>query len=150
MSAKRDDEVRRAKAPRSPAFETKRQQLAVLVASGRTVVSAAREVGVNVRTAERWLKEPHVAAAVKANIVSTVEAAKKRLLSLAEPAAECLGNAIADGDRVAAVAVLDRVGIGPQLDVAHSGSIAIGQMTDEQLRAELDRVRAELAKGGGT
>lgn len=147
MSAKRDDALRRAKAPRSPAYASKRKQLAVLVASGQTVKGAAASLGVHPRTAERWLREPQVAASVNEHMESTVEEAKRRLLALAAPAAECLEIAIAEGDRVAAMAVLDRVGLGARVGVEHTGSIAVSQMTDEQLLAELDRVRTALAKG---
>lgn len=143
-----------ARVPRSPAFAARREALALRVALGTTIGDAADELGIARRQAERWLKEPETAALLESFRASTVDNARRQVQAAASVAVACLVKLAHQGDRQAAVELLDRAGVlrlepdGPPPPPTTAVVVTIGGSREEakiELRDLTERARAERA-----
>jgi hypothetical protein len=144
-----------AKRPKGKAYAAKRELIAIAVASGTPVARAARMVGVDIRTAQRWVHEPEMAARIDEARRSTVDRARQRLQCLADASVVALERELGGSGLTAikaAVAVLDRVGLHPRQTIEHTTD-EWDNKTVEELRAELERALADIEAqeaGGGS
>lgn len=82
-----------------------------LLLSGETVSAAAKAVGIDRSTVHRWLREDfEFQAALNRKKRELADAVQTRLLTVADKAAEVVGNAVHNGDLSASLAVLRGTG----------------------------------------
>jgi hypothetical protein len=90
---------------------SRRQEIAVReLVRGKGVVAVARRVGVNRVTLYRWMQEPEFVAGMNRWRASVTEAARGRMFSLLDDAAEMLEGAVCGGNAFLAMTVLDKMG----------------------------------------
>lgn len=131
--------------PQSPALSARRIEAATLVFEGHSMRAVARRLGVDESTVRDWSKQDewkaHVAELESAAKSTAMDRAVRSLRSAVEPAAALLSEIVADddqrgADRIrAAVAILDRIGVGPH-NFAHVDSP--DEMSFEELEKALD------------
>lgn len=90
-----------------------RQRRAVdLLAAGVTASEVAAQLGVDRVTVWRWRREPAFIAELNARRVELWEASRDRFRALLPQAADVFGQALADGDVRAALALVKLAGLG--------------------------------------
>jgi hypothetical protein len=148
MSAPQKPARRRGRA-KGPATEYLREQAAMLVAAGASLTRCGEELGVNRETVAAWLLEPEVAARVEALRRDALGEARKALIAAGPAAVAKLVELAAGGDRQAAIAVLDRIGLHPKQTVEHVQE-DLSDRTEQELRDKATAIlrRLEEAKGG--
>lgn len=79
--------------------------------AGKSVAESAASVGVSRSTVHRWFKNDHFKAAHNRGKKELEKNAMAKLMKLADGAADCVGQAVEDGDPKTALALLKGLGL---------------------------------------
>lgn len=131
---------------RSVAYQAKREELAILIASGMPYARAARELHVNKSTIHKWVREPELAARIDELMRSSVDRAKRRMLSAADRAVEAALEAMDKGDWRAGIAILDRVGLHPKQTIEHETPVDLSEESLDKLSARARELVGKIAQ----